>query len=406
MTLGTNIEHTRAYNRRVVLDILRRHGPLSRTDVSKRSALTLQGVSNIMSDLRTEDLVITLGRRSGGRGQPPVQFAINPAGAVSIGVSVERDRLVAARIDASGKIEDQLSVQSGRPTPEDGLEAIAELVRSALTRMDDERRARLCGIGVALPAVVDEHSGSPLRMVSHPAWEGFPFRDRLSSILELPVTVGNDAILAALGEQWFGSGRTFENFFYVLLSKGFGSSHMLNGEPSGGIWGVSGRMGHIPVEPNGRFCPSCGETGCLSLYTSLNALLSDLDEHGIRVDDVDDLVALHAEGAPPLMAWMDAAARYLARGLVALENLVASDAILFGGRMPEPILRDLTERVTELYRGRPVKSAPELPQLLNSRAGADGVVLGAGTLPLFLRFAPNLRLVLQQAAREAPGPPA
>lgn len=140
-----------------------------------------------------------------------------------------------------------------------------------------------------------------------------------------------------------------------------------------------------------------GSPSCLSLYTSVNALLEELARAGVQVDGVDGLEELHAKGDATLTRWLEAAARYLARGLVALENLVASDAILFGGRMPEPILRDLTARVTALYRGRPVRSAKDLPQLVESTAGSDGVALGAATLPFYLRFAPNYRLVLQQA---------
>lgn len=398
MSLGTNNEHTRAYNRRVVLDILRRDGPLSRPDVASRTGLTLQGASNVVQDLVREGLAVAVGRRSGGRGQPPVEFAVDPAGACSIGVSIERDRIVGMRIDAVGTILQEVERTAEGLSPDLGVATVAELVRQLTSGMTHEERGRLAGTGVALPAVVDERTGQPLRMVSHPSWEGFPMRDELASALGTTVAIANDAILAAMGEQWFGTGHAYDNFFFILLSRGFGSSHFLHGEPSGGIWGVSGRMGHIPVEPGGRYCPSCGETGCLSLYTSMNALLGELAQSGREVRSASDLTALHEEGDAVMRAWIDAAARYLARGLVALENLIASDAILFGGNMPEPILRDLTQSVERLYRDRPVKSATALPQLRTSSAGQKGVALGAATLPFFLRFAPNHRLVLGQAA--------
>ena len=398
---GTTIEHTRAYNRRVVLDLLRRHGPLSRTDVSQRISLTLQGVSNIMRELEAEGLVVDVGRRSGQRGQPPIEFDVNPRGAFSIGLSLERDRVAGILIDAVGNILNKAERTARGLQPDEGLAAIVQIARELQATLGAADHARLSGFGVALPAVVDEASGRPLQMVSHPTWENVPVRDRLAAQLRHPVHVANDAILASLAERWFGSGRAFDNFFYILLSRGFGSSHILNGEPSGGIWGVSGRMGHIPVEPNGRHCPSCGETGCLSLYTSVNALIGSLADHGVQVGDLEELGALHAEGNEHVMEWLDSAARYLARGLVALENLVASEAILFGGSMPEPLLRDMSERVTRLYRGRPMKSIRSLPQLLDSRTGADGVALGAATLPFHLRFAPNYRLVLQQSVSDS-----
>lgn len=398
MSIGTNIAHTRAYNRRVVLDLLRRRGPLSRTDLAECTSLTLQGVSNIMATLLDEGLVVNQGRRQGGRGQPPIEFALNPSGAFAVGISFELDRIVATSMNVAGEIGERIEVEVEGTGPEEGIDQIVLLATRLTESLSPSERKRVAGVGVALPAVVDGQAGKPVRMVSRPEWEGFPVRDALASRLGVSVQVANDAVLASLGEHWYGTGASFDNFFFILISKGFGSSLIQRGEPSGGIWGVSGRMGHIPVEPNGKFCPSCGETGCLSLYTSLNSLHRELSEHGVEVTRMNELTSLYEEGNEVLGAWLERSARYLARGLVTLENLIVSQAIVFGGRIPDPLLRDLTERVSLLYNGRPVKSPTSLPRLMISRSSADGVVLGAATLPLYLNFAPNFGFVLNAGA--------
>lgn len=78
---GTNLEHARSYNRRVVVETVRLHGPLSRAEIARATGLSAQTVSNIAEELLESGLLAAAGRRTGGRGQPPVELALNPGGA-------------------------------------------------------------------------------------------------------------------------------------------------------------------------------------------------------------------------------------------------------------------------------------------------------------------------------------
>ena len=79
---GTNLEHGQRYNRRVVLESVRLHGPLSRAEIARRTGLSAQTISNIMGQLKPADLILEHARQTGGRGQPPIDIEINPTGAV------------------------------------------------------------------------------------------------------------------------------------------------------------------------------------------------------------------------------------------------------------------------------------------------------------------------------------
>src|SRR6478735_1793151 len=78
LAIGNNPERNRSHNRRVVLDAVRLHGPLGRTAIARLAHLTSQAVSNIVADLLDEGLLVECGRLRSGRGQPPVQIAVNP----------------------------------------------------------------------------------------------------------------------------------------------------------------------------------------------------------------------------------------------------------------------------------------------------------------------------------------
>lgn len=405
MARGTNIEKTRDYNRRVVLEAIRLAGTASRTEIARRTSLSLPAISNIVQELEAEHLVVSQGRRATQRGQPPIDFALNPAGAYSIGVSIDHDYLAGVLVDLAGVPLAVERVVMDTADPRQALPEVRALIRRLRAQVPDEHSERLIGASLGLPGVVEQHRGRVLKMVRLPRWEGLEVTTSIEPEVGLPIHVANDAILAALGEQRYGHGTSRASFFYVLYAVGLGSSLVLDGRPYGGFWGHSGRLGHIPVEPRGKPCPSCGASGCLSLYTSLEVLHDHLREHGVRAASTADLEELYAARDEVLLAWLDDAARYLARAYVVLENLLAPQAVVFGGRMPAPILDHLIAAMGELNRRRSTRLRSDGPELLRSAIPVDPVAFGAAALPLHLATAASYELVLATEGRGGGAPP-
>jgi hypothetical protein len=107
VAIGKNPERSRDHNRRVVLDIVRRHGSLGRAHIAKLTQLTPQAVANIVDELMGEGLLMETGRLRSGRGQPPIQFAVNPDGGVTIGVEIAADHMVTVALDFAGRLRGQ-----------------------------------------------------------------------------------------------------------------------------------------------------------------------------------------------------------------------------------------------------------------------------------------------------------
>ena len=110
----------------------------------------------------------------------------------------------------------------------------------------------------------DGVSVSPLNI---PAWRAFPLRDRLASMVGLPVAVDNDAKALALGEGWLGAARGVDNYLAMVVSTGVGGGIVLDGRLLDGDDGNAGHIGHVVVEPEGRPC-ACGGRGCLEAEAS------------------------------------------------------------------------------------------------------------------------------------------
>lgn len=63
-----------------------------------------------------------------------------------------------------------------------------------------------------------------------PAWDGFPFAERLAAMLGVPVALHNDAELAGKGEALYGAGKGYALVGYIGIGTGVGGSLIVNGE--------------------------------------------------------------------------------------------------------------------------------------------------------------------------------
>ncbi len=168
VTLGKNPERIRDHNRRVVLDVVRRHGPLGRMHIARLTHLTAQAIANIVDELVSENLLMQLGRLKTGRGQPPIQFAVNPEGAMTIGVEMGSTHMVTTALDLSGKPR----TQHVRPIHDVSPDKLSAQLRKEVDAVKTSFPARLLGIGVVMPGPFDIEGMSSVGPTTLPGWSG------------------------------------------------------------------------------------------------------------------------------------------------------------------------------------------------------------------------------------------
>src|SRR5260370_20216073 len=165
---GTNLEYAHLRNQRVVLDTVRLHEPISRTEIDRRTALSNQTVFNITDGLRRIGLIQDFVRKTTERGQPPKLFEINPDAAFSIGIHFERDHIASVLIDFKGVIRAR-TYRSGYPSTPD--EALKQALGSIRELKRKSRRRRIWGLGVASPGPMDFREDKVICAPNFPGWE-------------------------------------------------------------------------------------------------------------------------------------------------------------------------------------------------------------------------------------------
>ena len=374
--------HARSLNRRMVLETIRLHGPISRGSIARQAGLSIQTISNIADELLAAGLLREERVRQGSRGAPAVDLALDPDGGFTFGVSIDHRRLVMVLVDITGGLRRQVTVEIESLTPEKVLRHVERLAIN-LARKEGANADRLWGAGVVMPMLFENGAPVAFGPTSMPAWQHVPIIERLSASLGIPVLVENDATAAAAGERFHGAGRRLRDFFYVYIGVGVGGGMILSGHPYRGSTGRAGELGHIVVEPGGRPC-ACGNRGCLERYASLSAAQHALDGRPEGSSQIDP--AKIAARVGRLGAWIDLAAEHLATACVTIDNLLNPEAIVVGGIVPDAVL----SRLIDSLRAR--LSRIELHnrqiQIVKAEVDLETPALGGAALPLLNGLAP------------------
>ncbi len=384
---GKNPNRSREHNRRVVLDLLRSHGRTGRRELAELTQLTPQAVTNIIDDLIAADLIVTAGRRrvAHGRGQPPHEYEINPAGAFTIGIELAVTQMVTTVVDLAGALLHKEVTAIEECGPDVLLPAIGDTV----VRLREDHPGRLMGLGLVMPGPFEIEGFSGVGPTTLPGWAGIEVAADLRDRLGVPVVVENDANAAAVGETLLGVGKEMADFCVVYFGTGIGLGLISEGRLVRGAFGNAGEIGHIVVTPGGRLCP-CGQQGCLERYASLHSLRERLAAEG-RTLSIEDLDTLSPAGDPVLAAWLEEAAAHLSPMISILENVFDPQTVILTGGLPPACLDAIIER---LSFGPSVarRSDRAVPPVIRGQSGLLTAALGAAALPMHDAITPRLDL--------------
>ena len=185
----------------------------------------------------------------------------------TIGLDIGGTKISGGVIDWGGVILDR----GRRDTPAHDPAAIAEEAASLIRELSVGHQ--IDAVGVACAAYLDR-SRSTVYFSPNLAWRGEPLKERLESVLDLPVVIENDANAAAWGEFRFGAAVEADDMVMVTVGTGLGGGVVVDGVLMLGAFGVGGELGHMRVVPNGIRC-GCGNRGCWEQYASGTALVRE-----------------------------------------------------------------------------------------------------------------------------------
>ncbi|WP_246103293.1 ROK family transcriptional regulator [Rhizobium straminoryzae] len=280
---------TRAMNRRLILNLIRKEGALSRADLAAATGLSPAAVTFVVTDLLAEGYLIEGETAPGGGGRRPVPLSINYRGSLAIGVKMNLGSLDCVLTDLSTAVISSLSVSFDSPSPQTVLSA-AEAAIGRLLRTVPEQAGKLTGVGFSMPGTIDMAAGVCVSS-NRFGWRNVPFAGLLRERISAPVWMEDDTLAFALAQHLFGLGSQHSVFLALAVGVGIGCATVANGVVLRGAHGHAGKLGHVTHRLEGPMC-ECGRIGCLQTFHSVPAIVdswrrgkglgSELDRYSMK----------------------------------------------------------------------------------------------------------------------------
>lgn len=150
---------------------------------------------------------------------------------------------------------------------------IPDLIGALLGKIEEKNitKEEMIGIGLGAPGPVSKEG--ILFDCPNMGWEDRPLAKEVSQAMGIEnVKLGNDANVAALGEEWqLGKGEGV--FVMVTLGTGVGGGVIVDGKILEGNHGAGGEIGHLVVNRKEEEYCGCGKKGCLEQYASATGIV-------------------------------------------------------------------------------------------------------------------------------------
>ncbi|MEP1535331.1 MAG: ROK family transcriptional regulator [Paracoccaceae bacterium] len=331
--------HQRSESLRLLLREIAQSGPIPRIDLSERTGISRATVTTITADLLRGGLIeeITPPKDiDARRGRPKVNLKISGGARLVAGIKVSDSSLSFVLMDFEGAdlVALDCPLKPGRHKPEDLAEAIAEGLQSLALVANIETKD-ISGVGVALAGLIRADTGLVYWSPSL-TQRNVNFVDVLTTRLNCPVFVDNDANLVAMAEAEFGHGRKHSDFIVVTIESGVGMGIVIGGQLYRGARGSGGEFGHTKVQLEGALC-RCGQRGCLEAYVADYALQREAASVGLVASDlitqdaVTKVLTAAKNNDALAKSVVDRAGRMFALGLANLVNIFDPELIILAG---------------------------------------------------------------------------
>jgi glucokinase len=310
-----------------------------------------------------------------------------------LGVDVGGTKVQASLAEENGTVLEREKTPTPRTGGPERVMAVIEKVIEDVLAKGNVAIDQLTAMGVAVPGVVDPDTA---RVVVTPnmSLTGVALGAHLETRFNLPVAVGNDCNLGALGEKWLGSARQSESAVAILVGTGIGGGFVQKGKLWRGARESACEIGHIVMQIGGPKC-GCGNRGCLEALASRTAIERDI-RAGIaagRQSILSELCAgdlsvirsgairkaLNAED-PLVSDVVRHAAEVLGYACLTVRHLIDPEVIVLGGGVIEACSDFMMPIVENIVGSDRLPGARDGGQVLLSALGDDAVVLGAVAL--------------------------
>lgn len=391
-----NVLTDRERKNMIFLDVIRRNGPIAKTDIARITRHNIVTVSNYVEQYIKSKLVLEKGLDVSSGGRRPELIELNQDWGFAVGVDIGPEHILCVLTTLSPKVLKREKVLRPKTHMEEVIAEAVKLTQKVIKESGVDRE-KIKGVGVGISGVIDKHAGT-VRDTDLQRGQTVGNYISAKSILEkelgIPVSIGNDASLAALAEKKLSLRIDDENILYMYGDVGAGiiTKNDL-------FWGSTWSAGEIqlslsdiselslpPWVVESHFFKSRGldmgivedAKALLKKNTVKTKLWKMVDEDLDKVD-LDAVFDAIKKEDDPLVEIADKAVALLGLKASYLTNFLNPEVVVLGGGFDKG--GDfVVNRVRRAVKKLVMEEIASSVKVILSRLGEDAVALGAVSL--------------------------
>lgn len=396
------------YNRRTVLNYIRKNKRATKSELAAVTGLTFMAIKKILEELMALELIREAELEKGCSGRCSAAYAINEAYRYVIGIHINRFTTRIALLNLGGTIITEESFLVDPELKEQSL-FVEELVKRIrkITESEITEKENILGIGIGVPGPVNIEEGMLLTPPNMPALSYLPLKDVIEERTGFPVRLQKDTNVMALGEYWNKGAEDCCELIYIDVDMGIGSGMLVDGKLNLGYHRMAGEFGHMIIDVDGPLC-NCGNRGCLEALSSGIAVLRELKHQLLTGQEshplyqkrnalvMEDVFEMIEQKDLLTISILNRSAFYMGVAAANLINFMDPHVIVFGGIMIQHYPQYINI-VSDVVDSKKVNGAKK-NILTVSRLGAKAGVIGAGQIMIDGFFQETVNRVFEKNA--------
>lgn len=255
----------REANTKEVMHCIRKHGPLSRSEIGERICISKPTITRVTNALMNEGFLQEISAIKTARGRHPVNLDLCANAAYSFGVNISKNHLSVALVDFKLNVLDKFKTAlTGIESTEQFLCLIADTILE-MQRKNGIPKEKVLGVGVGAPGLIE--NGIIKDFALWGKLRNIPLTEFLSRKTSFKIKIDNNCNTWLVGEMWNGYAQDYADAMFILNSEGVGCGIAQTGV----IRDIAGGLGHISVDFHGSRC-YCGNQGCIETYCSTDSI--------------------------------------------------------------------------------------------------------------------------------------
>ncbi len=326
---------------KIVQAISQRREPLTIPELSSELKITAPTCIKLVNQLVEAGIINEVGKKETRAGRKPILYALDGSSFRVIGVEILMKRVSFSLMDNH---LNPIFVKHHREFALDNtlesLQGVVKFIKDCMIEANVSS-CEIIGMGVGITGRVKKSDGESLTFFN---FMGKPLAGYFSEIFDMPVFINNDTRCFGMAEKIIGKAKSASNAIIINLSRGLGTSLIINNVVVEGGAGFAGEFGHMQWGLNDKVC-ICGKKGCLGNEVGGFTLEEQFKEritqgekslvtekvslNEIRYDDILDAAILGDALSIDMVQQM---ALRLGKALGNIVNLLNPELIIIGGK--------------------------------------------------------------------------